>query len=121
MAAGVQGVMGHFGDAPEHIRHSVRQAIPAERMTVAVAITGVAAIAVLLALWQGRRWSTWAGPAVPIGAAAGPTDPDLPFLLCQDSQDQKPLGSLAVFSLHVTTFGGSQFSGDFPAAMSAPA
>ncbi len=44
--------------------------------------------------------------------AAGPIDPDLPFLLF--SKQDKPVGSLAVFALHLDTTGGTEYSADYP-------
>lgn len=44
---------------------------------------------------------------------AGPTDPDLPFVLI--TKDGKPVGSLTVFALHLDTVGGgTQYSADYP-------
>ena len=45
-------------------------------------------------------------------AAAGPVDPDLPFVLI--SKDKQPVGSLAVFALHLDTVGGTEYSADYP-------
>lgn len=44
--------------------------------------------------------------------AAGPIDPELPFLLFQGAE--RALGSLTVFAMHTATFGGSEFGADFP-------
>lgn len=45
--------------------------------------------------------------------AAGPTDPDLPFVLI--TKDGKPVGSLTVFALHLDTVGGgTEYSADYP-------
>ena len=44
--------------------------------------------------------------------AAGPIDPDLPFVLF--TRDKKPVGSLTVFALHLDTVGGTQYSADYP-------
>ena len=44
---------------------------------------------------------------------AGPTDPDLPFLLI--TKDGTPVGSLTVFALHLDTMGGgTAYSADYP-------
>ena len=43
---------------------------------------------------------------------AGPTDPDLSFLLI--TKDGKPVGSLTVFALHLDTVGGTEYSADYP-------
>ena len=43
---------------------------------------------------------------------AGPTDPDLPFVLI--TKDNKPVGSLTVFALHLDTVGGTEYSADYP-------
>jgi neutral ceramidase len=44
---------------------------------------------------------------------AGPTDPDLPFVLI--TKDGKPVGSLTVFALHLDTVGGgTEYSADYP-------
>ena len=45
--------------------------------------------------------------------AAGPIDPDLPFVLF--TKDKKPVGSLSVFALHLDTVGGTAYSADYPA------
>lgn len=39
--------------------------------------------------------------------AAGPIDPDLPFVLF--TKDKKPVGSLSVFALHLDTVGGTAY------------
>jgi hypothetical protein len=44
--------------------------------------------------------------------AAGPIDPDLPFVLI--SKQNKPVGSLTVFALHLDTTGGLEYSADYP-------
>lgn len=44
--------------------------------------------------------------------AAGPIDPDLPFVLI--SKQNKPVGSLTVFALHLDTTGGTEYSADYP-------
>jgi neutral ceramidase len=44
--------------------------------------------------------------------AAGPIDPDLPFVLF--TKDKKPVGSLTVFALHLDTVGGTAYSADYP-------
>ena len=45
--------------------------------------------------------------------AAGPTDPDLPFVLI--TKDGKPVGSLTIFALHLDTVGGgTEYSADYP-------
>lgn len=49
--------------------------------------------------------------------AAGPTDPDLPFLLF--TRDKKPVGSLTVFALHADTVGGTEYSADYPGHLAA--
>ena len=44
---------------------------------------------------------------------AGPTDPDLPFVLI--TKNSKPVGSLTVFALHLDTVGGgAEYSADYP-------
>lgn len=45
--------------------------------------------------------------------AAGPIDPDLPFVLF--TKDKQPVGSLSVFALHLDTVGGTEYSADYPA------
>lgn len=45
--------------------------------------------------------------------AAGPIDPDLPFILI--SKDKAPVGSLTVFAMHLDTVGGTEYSADYPA------
>jgi hypothetical protein len=44
--------------------------------------------------------------------AAGPIDPDLPFVLI--SKQNTPVGSLSVFALHLDTVGGTLYSADYP-------
>ena len=46
----------------------------------------------------------------------GPIDPDLAVVYF-DSPDSKPLATNVNFALHVTAFGGPQFSADYPAVM----
>jgi len=49
--------------------------------------------------------------------AAGPIDPDLPFVLF--TQDKKPIGSLSVFAMHLDTVGGMEYSADYPGHLAA--
>jgi len=49
--------------------------------------------------------------------AAGPIDPDLPFILF--NRDKKPIGSLTVFALHADTVGGTEYSADYPGQLAA--
>ena len=49
--------------------------------------------------------------------AAGPIDPDLPFLLFL--KDKTPVGSLTVFALHADTVGGTEYSADYPGQLAA--
>jgi hypothetical protein len=49
--------------------------------------------------------------------AAGPIDPDLPFLLF--TKDKKPVGSLTVFAMHLDTVGGTEYSADYPGHLAA--
>ena len=49
--------------------------------------------------------------------AAGPIDPDLPFLLF--TRDKKPVGSLSVFAMHLDTVGGTEYSADYPGHLAA--
>jgi hypothetical protein len=44
--------------------------------------------------------------------AAGPVDTDLPFILI--SKNDRPVGSLTVFALHLDTVGGTEYSADYP-------
>jgi hypothetical protein len=46
---------------------------------------------------------------------AGPTDPDLPFLLFRRASDGRPFASLTVFAMHVAAFGGTEIGADYPA------
>lgn len=48
-----------------------------------------------------------------IVAPAGPIDPDVGLLLWR-TPDDKPLGLLTVFALHLDTTGGTQYSADYP-------
>ena len=49
--------------------------------------------------------------------AAGPIDPDLPFILF--TREKKPIGSLTVFALHADTVGGTEYSADYPGQLAA--
>jgi hypothetical protein len=49
--------------------------------------------------------------------AAGPIDPDLPFVLF--TKDKKPVGSLSVFAMHLDTVGGTEYSADYPGHLAA--
>jgi hypothetical protein len=44
--------------------------------------------------------------------AAGPIDPDAPFLLF--TKDKKTVGSLSVFAMHLDTVDGTEYSADYP-------
>jgi hypothetical protein len=68
-----------------------------------------------IAFLQGAQFVGAFPSGMSIGSAAGPVDPDLPFLLLRDTVDGHALGSLTVFAMHPTTFGQQQFSGDYPA------
>jgi hypothetical protein len=46
--------------------------------------------------------------------AAGPTDPDVPFLLVRDAQGSRPLAGVTVFAMHCDTIGGTEYSADYP-------
>jgi neutral ceramidase len=46
--------------------------------------------------------------------SAGPVDPEVGLLLIRDAADQKPLGLLSNFALHLDTLGGTQWSADYP-------
>lgn len=53
-----------------------------------------------------------------IVAPAGPVDDALPILLFRDVATEKPFAALAVFAMHVATFGnGRQIGADFPGVM----
>ncbi len=45
---------------------------------------------------------------------AGPTDPDVAFLLFRDASDQTPLACLTTFAMHLDTVGGLKYSADYP-------
>ncbi|HUY92214.1 MAG TPA: neutral/alkaline non-lysosomal ceramidase N-terminal domain-containing protein [Pirellulales bacterium] len=45
---------------------------------------------------------------------AGPIDPQVGVLLVRDAAEQKPLGVLTVFALHLDTVGGTEYSADYP-------
>jgi neutral ceramidase len=45
---------------------------------------------------------------------AGPVDTDFPFLLARRADSTEGLGSLAVFGMHTTVYGGAPFGADFP-------
>jgi hypothetical protein len=45
---------------------------------------------------------------------AGPTDPDLPFVLARSTASGAALGSLTVFAMHTAIYGGPPFGADFP-------
>lgn len=49
---------------------------------------------------------------------AGPADPEMEVVLVRDVKDNKVVGCLTAFGLHADTFGGTKFSGDFPAVLS---
>jgi neutral ceramidase len=44
--------------------------------------------------------------------AAGPIDPDLPFVLI--TREKVPVASLIVFAMHLDTVGGTEYSADYP-------
>lgn len=45
---------------------------------------------------------------------AGPTDPDVGFLLFRTANDQVPIASLTTFAMHLDTVGGLKYSADYP-------
>lgn len=46
--------------------------------------------------------------------AAGPVDPRVGIILLRRSSDNKPIGCVSSFGLHPDTFGGTEFSADYP-------
>ena len=46
--------------------------------------------------------------------AAGPVDSRVGIILLRRASDNKPLGCVSSFGLHVDTFGGTEFSADYP-------
>lgn len=46
--------------------------------------------------------------------SAGPTDPELGMVLFERKSDKKMIGSLSNFAVHSDTYGGTQFSADYP-------
>jgi len=45
---------------------------------------------------------------------AGPTDPDVPFLLAREASSDKPFAGITVFAMHCDTIGGADYSADYP-------
>jgi neutral ceramidase len=45
---------------------------------------------------------------------AGPTDPDLPFVLVRDAASGKPVGSLTVFAMHTAIYSDAPFGACYP-------
>jgi len=45
---------------------------------------------------------------------AGPTDPQVGFLLFRNANDQVPIASLTTFAMHLDTVGGLKYSADYP-------
>lgn len=46
--------------------------------------------------------------------AAGPVDTDMGIIWVTRATDNKPIGCISSFGLHADTFGGSEFSADYP-------
>ena len=46
--------------------------------------------------------------------AAGPVDTEMGIIWITRASDDKPLGSISSFGLHADTFGGTEFSADYP-------
>lgn len=46
--------------------------------------------------------------------AAGPVDPEVGILLIRRASDNVPLGCVSSFGIHADTFGGTEFSADYP-------
>jgi len=44
---------------------------------------------------------------------AGPTDPEIAFLVARDALTKNPFASLTVFAIHSDTVGGTEYSADF--------
>lgn len=45
---------------------------------------------------------------------AGPTDPDLPFVLVRDADSNEPMGGLTVFAMHTAIYGGAPLGTCYP-------
>jgi len=46
--------------------------------------------------------------------AAGPVDRDFGMILIKRASDSKPIGCVSSFALHADTFGGTEYSADYP-------
>jgi neutral ceramidase len=46
--------------------------------------------------------------------AAGPVDPELPFVLMRDAATERPVGSLTVFAMHTAIYSGGPFGACYP-------
>lgn len=46
--------------------------------------------------------------------AAGPVDPEVGILLVRRASDNVPIGCVSSFGIHADTFGGTEFSADYP-------
>ena len=46
--------------------------------------------------------------------SVGPIDPEVGIMLLRRASDDSPLGSLTNFAVHADTFGGTEFSADYP-------
>lgn len=57
-------------------------------------------------------WQNYRNPKVV--RAAGPIDPEIGLLMFRSAADDRPLGVLSNFALHLDTVGGTQWSADFP-------
>jgi len=59
-----------------------------------------------------RTWMNLKNPDVV--RPAGPSDPEVGLLLVRSAKDQKPLGIVSNFALHLDTVGGLYWSADYP-------
>ncbi len=59
-----------------------------------------------------RTWQAMSNPEVV--RAAGPIDPEIGLLMFRASGQEKPLGVISSFALHLDTVGGKHWSADYP-------
>ncbi|MEZ6088960.1 MAG: neutral/alkaline non-lysosomal ceramidase N-terminal domain-containing protein [Pirellulaceae bacterium] len=59
-----------------------------------------------------KTWQSFSSPQVV--RSAGPIDPRIGLLMFRSTNENKPLGLISNFALHLDTVGGTKWSADFP-------
>ncbi len=117
--------VGNEEDYPNWLAKRIAQAIiDADKASVRVNLETGTTIAAGIsfnrrALLKDGTVRTNAGIGNPdIIGAAGPVDSKVGIILLRRTSDNRPIGCVSSFGLHADTFGGTEFSADYPGVLS---